>query len=347
MRNASRVRIGVSTAVAALALAGASQASAAINASFAVSSDEATNKTAITYEQKAADDTLARITLFAPTSVFMPAAQLPGDLVGTATLTTAGGVVNATIVAADRTITQLDASGTPTPLTGLWTPCVGSPPPSAANTSNYWMIAAGATQIPIYFASINQDQPLGDAFLAQINICFPAASKVTKVVLNLVQAVSTSPGVSIWHVRANPWAGTEVSATTGAEAEAQDRLPWDVTLSAKRKKVTGKSAKARNATKDLVAVSGRVTSGDKGAAGATVKLKAGSRIVATLKTRADGRYQATIKTTATKLAAHATAGARTSSKCTEPKFAPLPCTGSSVSGLDLTGDAVAVGNVKS
>ena len=71
----------------------------AISPKLTVASSEATSVTAITYEQAAGGDTLARITVFAPVSVFMPAAQISGDPVGSATLSAATGSLTGTITA--------------------------------------------------------------------------------------------------------------------------------------------------------------------------------------------------------------------------------------------------------
>jgi hypothetical protein len=339
MRNTGKVRAGVSVAVAAFALVGATQAFGALSPKLTVASNEATNVTTVTYEQGSGDDTLARITVFAPTTVFMPAAQISGDPVGTATLSTASGSLTGAITARAGT-DSVTYNGSSATLSSLWTACVGSAQPGSANTSNYWVIDAGGQTIPMFFASINQDQPYGDVFLAQINVCFPASLKVTKLSLSLVESVSTSPGFSVWHVRAIPYAGASPSTTSGAEAEAQDRLPWEVTLTAK--KATGRTAKQKKAAKGKVVVSGSVKSGNRGIAGASVQLLSGKTVVATVKTGAGGVYRATIKSSASALTPHAVSSSKTTTTCVEPKFAPFPCTSDTVSGVDVTGDAVAV-----
>jgi hypothetical protein len=339
MRITGKVRVGVSVAVAVCGVVLVAQALGAVSPRLTVASNEATNETAITYEQGAADDALARITVFAPTSVFMPAAQISGDPVGTATLSTASGSLSGAITARAGA-ESVTYNGTSSTLSSLWAACVGSAQPGPANTSNYWVIDAGGQTIPMFFASINQDQPFGDAFLAQLNVCFPAALKVTKLALNLVESVSTSPGFSVWHVRAIPYSGTTQNASGGAEAEAQDRLPWEVSLTAR--KATGRTAKQKLAAKGKVVVSGVVKSGSRGIAGASVQLLAGKTVVATVKTGSGGAYRATIKTKAGKLAPHAVSAAKSTTSCVEAKFAPLPCTSDTVSGIDVTGDAVAV-----
>ncbi len=339
MRNTGKVRAGVSVAVAAISLVGAAQAFGAISPKLTVASNEATNQTAITYEQGAADDTLARITVFAPTSVFMPAAQISGDPVGTATLSTTGGSLSGTITA-HAGAESVTYNGTSATLSSLWTACLGTAQPGSANTSNYWVIDAGGQTIPMFFSSINQDQPYGEVFLAQLNVCFPASLKVTKLALNLVESVSTSPGWAVWHVRAIPYAGTTPSTTTGAEAEAQDRLPWEVALSAKQ--ATGRTAKQKQAAKGKVVVSGSVKMGLKGVAGVTVQILAGKVSVGSVKTGSGGTYRATIKTSASVLSAHATGPSKSSGSCIEPKFPAFTCTSDTVSGIDVTSDPVAV-----
>jgi hypothetical protein len=205
------------------------------------------------------------------------------------------------------------------------------------------VISAGGQTIPMFFASINQDQPFGGDFLAQIVVCFPQALKVTKISLNLVEAISTSPGYSVWHAVATPYAGTTANAAGGVEAEGQDRLPWEVTLNAKAVKVAkNASAKQKAAAKGSVVVSGTVRQGNKGVAGATVQVLAGKKVVGSAKAGAGGRYSASIKTTARTLTPRATSVTAMLPSCVEPKFAPLQCKSSTVSGIDITGDAVAV-----
>lgn len=334
-RSTRRVGLGISVVVAALALAAVGQASAAITSKFAVASNEATNRTTLTYEQRSSDDTLARLALFAPTTVFMPAAQTPGDPVGKATITTGGGALNGTIAAAVATgpggPTVVNYDGNVQPLSTLWQNCVGTPQPGPANTSNYWLFYSGSTVIPFFFSSINQDQPFGEAFLGQLVGCFPASMKVTKVSLTLISAVSTSPGVSTWHSLASPWAGAAIAAPS-AEAEAADVLPWNITLKAHRVKAG-------------VSVAGKVTQNEpgKGVANATVKIKSGKSIVTTVKTRADGTYKAVLRLKkATRLVAHATSRTTTSASCKRPKFAPARCTGASTSGVDVTSDEATI-----
>ena len=335
MRIRQRARVGISVAVAGLALTAVGQASAAITSKFAVASNEATNRTTLTYEQRASDDPLARLALFAPTTVFMPAAQTPGDSVGKATITAAGGGLKGTIAAAvaggpgGPTVVNYD--GKVQPLSTLWRNCVGTSQPGPANTSNYWLFYSGSTVIPFFFSSINQDQPFGEAFLGQLVGCFPASMKVTKVSLTLISAVSTSPGVSTWHSLASPWAGAAIAAPS-AEAEAADVLPWNVTLKAHRVKAG-------------VSVSGKVTQGEpgKGVANATVKIKSGKSIVKTVKTRANGTYKVVLRLKkAKRLVAHATSDKTTSASCKQPKFAPATCTAASRSGVDVTSDQVAI-----
>jgi hypothetical protein len=273
--------------------------------------------------------------------VFAPAAQISGDPVGTATLSTSGGSLSGAITARAGT-ESVTYNGATATLASLWTACVGTAQPGPANTSNYWVIDAGGQTIPIFFASINQDQPFGDSFLAQLNVCFPQALKVTKLALSLVEAVSTSPGWAVWHVRAMPYSGTAQNPAGGAEAEGQDRLPWEVSLSAK--KATGKTAKQKQAAKGKVVVSGTVKQGARGVAGVNVQLLAGKTVVGTVKTASSGTYRATIKTTARTLTPHATGASKALASCSEPKFAPMPCTSSTVSGVDVTGEPVAVRN---
>jgi hypothetical protein len=59
MRNTAKVRVGVSVAVVACALAVVAQAFGAVSPKLTVASNEATNTMTISYEQGAADDALA------------------------------------------------------------------------------------------------------------------------------------------------------------------------------------------------------------------------------------------------------------------------------------------------
>lgn len=336
MRKVRKVVAGV--AAAAVALVGAAHAFGALTPKLVVSTSEATNTTTVNYEQGAADDTLARITVFMPTTVFAPAAQTSGDPVGTASLTTSGGVLSGSITAMTGA-ESITYDGRTTTLSAAWIACLGAPQPGPVNSSNYWVISTTGTaplQIPIFFSSINQDQPFGDSFLAQLNVCFPESLKVSKLGLTLVDSVSTSPGWSVWHVRAIPYAAARQNPAGGAEAEGQDRLPWEVTVKAR-------ALKARTAAqRGRVTVSGRVSQGSRGVSGVTVRVLAGKKVIGTVKSKAGGNYSVVLRTSARALTARAAGGVRMLPACVEPKLAPLPCRSSTISGFDVTSEAATV-----
>jgi hypothetical protein len=341
MRWRHKERASALLVAAAVVLVGASQASAALSPKLTVQSTEATNTTAISYAQGAADDPLARLTFYLPTSAFAPASQLPGDPVGTAKLvgTSASGAaetLNGTIGAA----TAADGiifSGITSTMAQAWARCVGTPPPGPANTSAYWVMSftgAETISIPIFFVSINQDQPFGTQFLAAMNICFPTGFKATSLDLSLKDAISTTQGWSIWHSLSTPWSGAVQNPVAAVEAEAQDRLSWDVKGTARH------ISKGKN--KGMNTVSGKVRQGGAGVAGATVQVLSGKKVLATLKTSKSGGFTGQYKSTAKNITLHATSAAQTLPACVEPAFAPRTCTSSIVSGIDVKSDLVSV-----
>jgi hypothetical protein len=334
MRNGRKIRGGAVLVVATFALVGATQAFGAFSPKATVATSEATNTTTIVYTQGAADDTVGKLTFYVPATAFAPASQTSGDPVGKATAKTASGTLSGDIIAGAGA-DPVTIGGAPMTLAAAWTACVGSPPPGPANTSNYWVMnLAGGGQsvaLPIFFVSINQDQPFGDGFIGALTICLPATLKPSELTIALVDAVSTVPGWSNWALRATPYAGATLNNAGAVELSAQDRLPWDVTLSAKARKVRGS-----------VVVSGKVAQGSVGVAGATVRILAGKKVVATLKTKGGGKYSGTVTTSAKSLVASATGAARTLGGCTTPRLAPLPCVSATISGFAIATDPISV-----
>jgi hypothetical protein len=148
--------------------------------------------------------------------------------------------------------------------------------------------------------------------------------KLVRLTLTLPKAFAAPAGISVWHVRATPY--TPRSATqngaAAVEAEASYGLPQALTLVAK------KQAGSR------VRVSGRLTLGGKGVAARAVDILAGGRKVATAKTSGSGTYATTVAVApAAKLSARAVVPARYLPSCTQPAFAPLPCTWSILAGF--------------
>ncbi len=330
MTNGRKTRGGIALVVAALALVGATQAFGAFSPKATVATSEATNTTTITYAQGAADDALGQLTYYVPASAFAPAAQVSGDPVGKATVKTAAGTLSGDIVTGAGT-DSVTIGGVATTLSAAWTACVGSPPPGPVNTSNYWVMnlsGGGQTvQLPIYFLSINQDQPFGDGFIAALTICPPATLKPTELSFTLVDSISTIPGWNQWNIKATPYSGTTLNNAGAVELTAQDRLPWEVTLIAKATKTKGK-----------VVVSGNVLQGGSGVVGATIEILAGKKVVGTATSKRAGSYTGVVTTTAKTLVASASGAARNLPGCTAPRMAPLPCVSSTISGFTIASD---------
>jgi hypothetical protein len=338
MRWRHKERAGALLVAAAVVLVGASQASAALSPKLTVATTEATNTTAISYAQGATDTTLARVVFYLPTSVFAPAAQLPGDPVGTAKLVGTGAsgaaeTLNATIAAGTAT-DPVSINGVTMTMAQAWKACIGTVPPGSANTTAYWLMnftGSETTAFPIFFASINQDQPLGSQFLASMNICFPTGFKAQSLDLSLVDAISTTQGWSVWHSLSLPQVGAPPTLAGSAEAEAQDRLSWDVSGTAKH------SSKGK--LKGMTTVSGKATQGGAGVAG-KVQVLSGKKVLATFTSGKNGKFTGSFKSTAKSLTFHATSSPVTLPACVEPAFGPAaPCTSSIVSGIDVKSDA--------
>jgi hypothetical protein len=341
MRWRHKERASALLVAAAVVLVGASQASAALSPKLTVQTTEATNTIAISYAQGATDDPLARLTYYLPTSVFAPASQLPGDPVGTAKLVGTGAsgaaeTLNGTIAAGIPT-DPIAVNGVTMTLAQAWRACIGTPPPGSANTSAYWVMnftGSETVSIPIYFASINQDQPLGTQFLASMNVCFPTGFKTTSLDLSLLDAISTTQGWSVWHSLSIPWAGAAQNPAGGVEAEAQDRLSWDVNATARHI--------SKGTNKGTNVVNGKVRQGGAGVSGATVQVLSGKKVLATFKSSKSGKFSGSYKSIAKSIKIHATSSSTTLPSCVEPAFAPRACTSSIVSGIDVTSDPVSV-----
>lgn len=319
-----------------VALALVSQAAGAgFQPTISATSDQSGN-TAISYSQPATDDPVAAVTFeVPPIYIASLGARDLGSTIGTVsgTVSLAGATAQVT-----GTLTQSSAAstvsvnGAQTPLSALATACTG-----AAAHGDFWVATVSAAgqslQVPMYVDAVLLDTPLSQYSAYQMKLCLPPPSLVQVVSLSIdLVGVFTAPtGWNIWHAIATPYNadGTANSAGT-VLAESQDRSPQDVTL------------KARAAKAGRVVVSGKVTQGGRGVAGATVKILAGKTAVGTVKSKSSGAYAATVATKARSLVASASVGARTLPSCVQPILAPLQCVSATIGGFSVRSDAAKV-----
>jgi hypothetical protein len=326
--------IGLFSAVA-LALV-AQAAGAGFRPTIAATSDQSGN-TALIYSQATTDDPVAAVTFEVP-PIYLASlgARDLGSTIGavSATVSLAGATAQAigTLTQASATST-VSIGGTQTPVATLATACTGS-----ATHGDFWVATVNAAgqslQVPMYVDAVLLDTPLSQYSAYQIKICLPAPSlvQVVSLSIDLVGVFTVPTGWNVWHAIATPYNADGTVNTAGSVlAESQDRSPQGVTLRAHAAKAVGR-----------VVVSGKVTQGGRGVAGATVKILAGKTTVGTAKSKSGGAYTATVKTKARTLVADATVGARGLPGCVQPILAPLQCVTATVGGFSVRSDAIKV-----
>jgi hypothetical protein len=324
-RHFGRLLVLVAAIGATLILAAG--ALGAFSPSFTVSTD-ASGITTIAYQQASGDDAAGALTFYVPADVFANVSQPPGLAVGKASGTIAGQAtpLTGTVAAADPTNTV--PGGTATLATAAPT-CSGTAGAPAA----FWMISltgGGQTlQLPAYVYNVLETDPYGSFFIAKIAICPSAATKLVNLTILPSEVFSITPGWDVWHLNAVPYAAGGTSLNTGGavEAEAQDRTPHEVTVSAKRGKAGG-----------TVTVSGKVKQGGKGLVGIPVNVLAGKKVVASGKTTAGGSFKIVAKTSAKSLVAQATVPDRKLPSCVQPLFVPAQCVSATISGFVVKSD---------
>lgn len=335
------LRLGVLACVGVVALAVAGQAFAAYAPKLTASTTSA--GTTISYMQVASDDAPLATTFFVPTGYAATLGQAAGSTIGTVTAQAAAADLGGATLPLTGTVVVSDAAT----LGASATTCTGS-----AAHSAFWVLvltAAGQTlQVPIYVDQIPIGNPLGAFATYTMTICLPPpdvppgtagraafGAKVIEASFT-VKGVFTAPaGEARWRMRATPYApgiGTPNAAGT-VETQSIEKGAGAVTLAAKA------------AGKKKAAVSGKVTQGGTGVAGATVQIKAGKKVIGTAKTDSSGNYKAAVKLPSASATLTATATVATqelgASACSAT-FPPVPCIGATSAGFSATSKAVKV-----
>jgi hypothetical protein len=338
-------RIAVLVCVGALALAGAGQAFAAYAPKITASSVGA--KTTIAFSAAPTDDPTFLLQFLVPAG-FIANLGSDGQTIGTVDAKTAaadlGGAtlpLTGTLQARASTGTYL-SNGTPAPLAAAAAACTGT-----ASHAAFWVLilsAAGQTlEVPIF---VDTGPAGGPSY--KLTLCLPPpdlppgnparatfGAKVFDATLVLNGVFTAPAGPRRWSLFAIPWVplAGKPNLTGTVEAQSLDGGSVTVTLAAKR------------AAKKRATVSGRVTRGGAGVAGARVQIKVGKRVLATVTTSASGTFRATVRlpTGTATLTATATGGPRDlgASSCVA-SAPPVPCIAATAPGFAGTSRAVRV-----
>lgn len=351
------LRLGVLAGTSLAALTFAGPALAAFNAQLFASSTGG-GLTTITYSEGATDASPAKVQFFVPIGYSANLAGAPsGTVVGTVSAQAAaadlGGAVlplTGTInVAAGTDVTTV--AGNPVPLAAQAMVCDGTATPNAFLL--LVLTAAGQTlRVPAYVDAIPSGDPRSAFAAFVITFCLPAAdlppsnparasfgAKLIKATLAL-KGVFIAPGVgeTRWRMLATAYgAGTgKPDVTSTVEAQSLARTPQTLSFKAKG-----------NKGKKTASVTGSVTEGGKGVAGATVRILAGGKPVGKAVTGATGTFKATVrlKSAVATLQARVTVAARDlgGSACVATFGAlGVPCTDATVAGFTLVSARVRV-----
>jgi hypothetical protein len=343
-------RFGILVVACAFGLMVAGQAVAAFTPKLSASATDA--GATISYSQAATDDPPAAITFWVPSGFTSLLAFPEGEVIGTASgeavaadlagtkLTLSGNITSALAT------TTVSFAGSIVPLSSLAVLCTGT-----ATHTAYWVVnlsAAGQTlQVPVYVDDIPITTPLSDIANTTIKICLPPpdvaagtpgraalGAKVTSATL-APDTFSAPPAWYRWLMTATPYSpGTgKVNAGGSVEVQSIDRTPQEISL--KGTKVKGKAK--------TVVVTGKVSAGGKGVAGADVKVMIGKKVIAATKSKAGGTYavRVTLPVASATLTASATAPVRPGGACTAT-FPPIPCAGATIAGFTVKSTAVRV-----
>jgi hypothetical protein len=311
-----RAGIAAVAAVALTLLAGPALASFAPK--LLVSSNETT--LTVNYSQGATDDPVVKLNLLVPNGYLANTGAPAGDKVGSVDGRATAGAVSGSLVAANAT-DPLTVGGAATTVAAALTTCTGPGMLVAA----YWLanltVGGTAVTVPVGYLTVLANRAFSDFAAAQIVLCPPASLGLSALNLTFPQIFSVAPGWYLWRVLATPSTSGAANAAATVETQSEDRVPQSVSLAVKKQ---GKA---------LLAV-GRLLQGGKGAAGLTVQVMAGTKVVASAKTTSGGSYRATLKlTTPTKLTATATVAERSLGGCQAQLNLAASCNGATVSGF--------------
>jgi hypothetical protein len=303
----------------------------------------------VNFTLAATDDTTAVLNLYSPADFLANTGALSGSSIGSvdakfALADSGNSVVSATAsLNAALGADQITSGATTGTLAQLATACNGGAP-------NQYLLATFSlsgvqTQVPVFVTQVLPGDPLSDNDIAsyRFRICLPPSDVPVgtagrspfgaKLVSATVKFTNyfTSLNVELypWHSLSIPYTpATGKPAATGVEADSIDRPDPALTLKAKTVKKT-------------VHVSGSLTSTNAGINGAKVQIFSGTKVVATVTTKGKGAFSATLKLKGhPQLSARSTVATRDSASCTQPAFAPAPCTETVAGGFTVKSPAV-------
>ncbi len=351
------LRLALLTGASLVALAFSGQALAAFSAKVFASSTGG-GLTTITYSEGVTDASPAKVQFLVPTGYSANLAGAPsGTVVGTVAAQAAAADLGGAVLPLAGDITV--AAGTDStsvannlvPLAAQAMVCDGTPTPSAFLL--LVLTAAGQTlRVPAYVDAIPAADPRSAFAAFSITFCLPAAdlpasnparasfgAKLIKATLSLKGAfVAPGVGETRWRMLATPYgAGTgKVDAAGTVEAQSLARTPQTLSFKAKG-----------NKGKKTASLSGAVSEGGKGVAGATVTILAGGRAVGKAVTDGTGAFKATVrlKAAAATLQVRVIVAARDlgASACVATFSAlGVPCVDATVAGFTLVSSRVRV-----
>jgi hypothetical protein len=301
-----------------LALVFSTAALASFTPTLSVSTDPNTGVLKLAVTTASGDDASGALVTYVPFQYLTNTSQLSGETTGTASATVAGSSKPLTgfIVAGDPT-TVVNYGGTWTTLGSLITSCTGQAA-STAQVSFLVNLANGGSnyQLPIIVQQLPSTSPFLTTALRTFTICLPPPGlKITSLTLYLANVMAAPPGWYVWHLNATPYSGSgSLNAAGAAEAISQDRVPPLLTATS-------------SSSGGQTTVSGRLTRGGKGVAGATVDIMRGKTKVGTATTGKRGTFTVTASAPArAHLNAVATMSDTKLPSCSGAFFPAQPCT---------------------
>jgi hypothetical protein len=336
MRGSVRLLIVAGAALGALAVTGvalAAFASPKLIVTNKAAGPGQTGELAIRVEQVKEDDAPFRVTIYVPQG-YTPAITTAQDLaqIGTVTAQAQANAISPDAIIELTGVVRIDTTFTPTEYPAAAGCLTGTGVTAPVAVFRLELSAAGQNLlVPMYVALITGG-PEASFALAKLISCLPSPYIPTSAGgavfgAKLINATLTFPSLftspsqageyrwrSIW----TPWtvgAATPNAAGT-VETQAVDASPRRVTLRAGR----------YNARTKRLALSGTVTEGGKGIAGAVQILQGGKR-VATVRSAASGAFSASVRLARKgtySFRANTTVAARETSGCTA-SLPPVPC----------------------
>jgi hypothetical protein len=308
MRKALRLALVGGAAAVSLAFASAALGAYAPSLTIVrdVNAGTGDGHTDIAYTETAADDALAKVTILSPAGFSATLTQAAGTQLGTLDGSVIAGALGGITVPVAGTIVVGDPANADLQATAQ--ACTGTKTHAAIWLLN--VTAAGQSlpaPVPL-FVDPTATPPFSAFASAAIQLCLPppplAAFQIKLLSATLhvagVFAPPATPGDFRWTAVNTPYKSDNsgVNALGTVETQAIDQTPLDATLSAKRKTKTRK-VKHKKFTDIFYTysaqLSGTVTAGGEGAAGANVDIMVGEDKVATATTNDSGKFTTTLK----------------------------------------------------